>query len=163
MRLAVRELAGENGHQAGRQLLGQLYRQETGEALPPVSVTPGGKPYLENSPWHFSVSHTTRHVFCVLARKNVGLDAEELDRPIRQSLAEKILSPGEKAQFDRAEDKEKALLTFWVLKEAEAKRTGEGLRIYPNHTNFSLDDPRVQEIDRCLVAILTDEEETHAV
>ncbi len=93
----------------------------------------------------------------------MGLDAEELDRKIPLALAEKILSPGEKQQFDRAEDKEKALLTFWVLKEADAKRTGEGLRIYPNHTNFSLDDPRVQEIDRCLVAILTDEEEKYAL
>lgn len=163
MRLAYRELAGRTGHQAGRQLLEELYRQETGEALPPVSVTPRGKPYLENSPWHFSISHTSRHVFCVLAEENVGVDAEELDRPVSLTLAEKILSPGEKRQFDRAEDKGRALLTFWVLKEAEAKRTGEGLRIYPNHTNFSLEDSRVQEIGRCLVAVLTDEEDDHAL
>lgn len=163
MRLAYRELAGQPGHQAGRQLLEQLYRQETGEALPPVSVTAKGKPYFQNSPWHFSISHTARHVFCVLGKENVGLDAEELDRPISLSLAEKILSPEEKSQFDRAEEKKKALLTFWVLKEAEAKRTGEGLRIYPNHTNFSLGDPGVREIDGCLVAVLTDEEETHAL
>lgn len=163
MRLAFRERNGCDGHRLGRQLLEELYGQETGESLPPVSVTSRGKPYLENSAWHFSISHTPRHVFCALGRENMGLDAEELDRKIPLALAEKILSPGEKQQFDRAEDKEKALLTFWVLKEADAKRTGEGLRIYPNHTNFSLDDPRVQEIDRCLVAILTDEEEKYAL
>ena len=84
----------------------------------------------------------------------MGLDAEEADRKINLKLAEKILSPWEKQQFDAAENPEKALLTFWVLKEAEAKRTGEGLRGYPNHTNFSLDDPRVTELDGCLVAVM---------
>ncbi len=162
--IAYRELADCAGHQAGRQLLEEMYRQETGEALPPVSITPRGKPYFENSPWHFSISHTPRHVFCALARKNVGMDAEELNRSIPLSLADKILSPGEKRQFDRAEDKRRALLTFWILKEAEAKRSGEGLRVYPNHTDFSLDDPRVREIAGCLVAVLTDEQEgNHAL
>ena len=63
----------------------------------------------------------------------------------------------EKAQFDAASDKRKALLTFWVLKEAAAKRSGEGLRGYPNHTHFSLDDPRVTQIDGCIVAVLEGE------
>ena len=62
----------------------------------------------------------------------------------------------EKAQFDAAQEKNKALLTFWVLKEAEAKLSGEGLKIYPNHTNFSLDDPRVTQIADCLVAVMED-------
>ena len=42
-------------------------------------------------------------------------------------------------------------------KEAAAKLSGEGLRGYPNHTNFSLDDPRVQQIDGCLVAVIEGE------
>lgn len=69
-------------------------------------------------------------------------------------LAEKVLSPSEKAQFDAAADQRRALLTFWVLKEASVKLTGEGLRGYPNDTAFSLADSRVREIDGCLVAIL---------
>ena len=62
----------------------------------------------------------------------------------------------EKQQFDAAEDKRLALLRFWVLKEAAAKCSGEGLRGYPNHTLFSLDDPRVTEQDNCLVAVITE-------
>jgi len=152
------ELNGRTGHQAGRELLEEKYRACTGETPPPISVTPEGKPYWENSPWYFSISHTNRHAFCALAKVPVGIDAEELDRPMMLlSLAEKVLSPGEKAQFDRAEDKRRAFLTFWVLKEAAAKQSGEGLRIYPNHTNFSLKDPRVWEIDGCLVAVLIGE------
>ena len=84
----------------------------------------------------------------------MGLDAEELDRKVNLKLADKILSPGEKSRFEAAENKEKALLTFWVLKEAATKLSGEGLRGYPNHTDFALDDPRVTETDGCLVAVM---------
>ena len=94
----------------------------------------------------------------MLAEHNVGIDAEELDRNISLKLAEKILSPMEKAQYDAAPDKRRALLKFWVLKEAAAKLSGEGLRGYPDHTQFSLEDPRVTEIDGCLVAVLQDKE-----
>ena len=90
----------------------------------------------------------------MLSRNNVAIDAEELDRKIRLKLAEKILSPEEKTQFHAAKNQEKALLTFWVLKEAAAKLSGEGLRGYPNHTHFSLEDSRVTEMDGCIVAVL---------
>lgn len=153
MRFAFCELNGRTGHEAGRALLAQLYREETGQALPPIAKTHWGKPYFPDCPYHFSISHTPKHAFCVLSRENIAIDAEELDRPIRLALADKILSPSEKCQFDAASDKRRALLTFWVLKEAAAKLSGEGLRGYPNHTNFSLDDPRVQICGGCLVAI----------
>ena len=156
MRIASCALSGRSGHEAGRVLLAKLYREETGQPLPPITVTDRGKPCFEGSALHFSISHTRHHAFCVLSDRNVGLDAEELDREINLKLAEKILSPGEKAQFLRASDKRRALLTFWVLKEAAAKLSGEGLRGYPNQTSFSLDDPRVSEMEGCLVAVLTD-------
>ena len=135
-------------------LLKDLYREATGKDLPEIRITDRGKPYFPDRDWHFSISHTPKHAFCMLSRNNVGLDAEELDRKVNLKLAEKILSPEEKARFDAAENKEKALLTFWVLKEAAAKRSGEGLRGYPKHTNFTLEDPRVTETDGCLVAVM---------
>lgn len=154
MRLAFCTLDGCTGQEAGRALLAKLYREETGEGLPEIRITDRGKPYFENSVWHFSISHTPKHAFCVLAKNNLAIDAEELDRNINLRLAEKILSAPEKAQYDTAEDQRRALLTFWVLKEAAAKLTGEGLRGYPNHTKFSLEDPRVTQIDGCLVAVM---------
>ena len=147
-------LDGRTGHEAGRVLLAELYRRETGEALPPIVISPRGKPFFADSPWHFSISHTQKHAFCVLDRENIAIDAEELDRRVNPRLAERILSPGEKAQLDAAADRTRALLTFWVLKEAAAKLSGEGLRGFPNHTDFSLDDPRVRETEGCVVAIL---------
>ena len=154
MRLVFCALAGESGHDAGRRLLAEAYRAETGEALPEILTTDWGKPYFPDSPWYFSISHTPKHAFCVLSRNNIAIDAEESDRKIKLSLADKILSPWEKEQFDAANDKAQALLTFWVLKETEAKLSGQGLKGYPNHTNFSLEDPRVTQIAGCLVAVM---------
>lgn len=152
--LAGCELSGRTGHETGRQLLGDLYRQQTGSDLPEIAVTDRGKPYFPGENWHFSITHTKAHAFCALSRRPIGIDAEELDRDINLRLAEKILSPGEKRQFDAAPDRQRALLTFWVLKEADAKCNGEGLRGYPNHTDFSLDDPRVTEQHGCLLAVI---------
>ena len=157
MRIAHCRLNGMSGHEAGRQLLWQLYREETEEDLPEIRITDRGKPYFADSNLHFSISHTPNHAFCALSERTVGIDAEEEDRKINLKLAEKVLSPAEKIQFDASADQRKTLLTFWVLKEAAAKLTGEGLRGYPNHTNFSLDDSRVTEIDGCLVAVLEGE------
>lgn len=154
MRIGSCELLGRDGHAAGRVLLAEMYRAATGEEMPPILVADRGKPYFAAGEWYFSVSHTKRHAFCALSRRPVGIDAEELDRHIRLELADKILSPGEWIRFQEATDKQRALLTFWVLKEAAAKLTGEGLRGYPNHTDFRLDDPRVRELDGCLVAVM---------
>ena len=154
MILGFCELNGRSGHEAGRQLLAQLYREKTGKPLPEILVTDRGKPCFVDKSLHFSISHTKKHAFCALSENNIGIDAEELVRDINLRLAEKILSPGEKARFDAAEDKRRALLTFWVLKEAAAKLSGEGLRGYPDHTDFSLEDPGVTEISGCLVAVL---------
>ena len=150
------ELDGLTGHQRGRYLLRKLYRHRTGNSLPEIAVTERGKPYFVDVPMYFSISHTKRRAFCVLADQPVGIDAEEADRDIDLRLADKILSPAEKEQFDQTQDKRIALLKFWVLKEAAAKLSGEGLRGYPNHTSFSLEDPRVFEADGCIVAILTE-------
>ena len=154
MKIASCELKGKSGREAGRELLEALYFEETGAPLPPILVTERGKPYFAGSNLYFSISHTRYHAFCVLSRNNVGIDAEELGRDINLKLAEKILSPMEKAQYEAARDKSLALLTFWVLKEAAAKLSGEGLRGYPNHTNFSLEDPRVTELDGCILAVM---------
>ena len=148
------ELNGRSGHEAGRALLAELYRTHVGEILPEIAVTDRGKPYFVTGKWHFSITHTPRHAFCALSDSPVGIDAEELDRAVNLRLADKILSPSERMQFDTAQDKHLALLTFWVLKEAAAKQSGEGLRGYPDHTDFSLDDPRVIRREGCLLAVV---------
>ena len=156
-RLLAEPLEGRSPHEAGRHLLARLYAEAYGEPLPPIEKTPTGKPYFPGKQVYFSISHTKKNVFCVLADHPVGLDAEEMDRPVKLTLAKHILSPRELMQYEQAPDPRLALLTFWVLKEAGGKLTGEGIVGYPNHTDFNLNDPRVQQINGCLLAILEGE------
>ena len=150
MKLLYKRLEGQDGHTAGRELLETL----CGAPLPEIAYTKLGKPYFTDSDLHFSISHTPSHAFCVVSDRPVGIDAEETDRQIRLDLAKKLLSPTELEQFAQADDPRLALLKFWVLKEAAGKCTGKGLQPWPNRTSFSLNDPRIQEIDGCFVAII---------
>lgn len=150
MQLLYEQLNGADGHKAGLALLRKLY----GSPLPEIRRTKLGKPYFADSPLHFSVSHTKNYVFAAISENPIGIDAEETDRNIDLRLAEKILSPKEFTQFQKAEDKRLALLKFWVLKEAAGKCAGRGLQLWPNHTDFSLDDSRIQEISGCIVAVI---------
>ena len=150
MKLLYKQLNGADGHETGLALLEQLY----GGPLPEIRRTKLGKPYFVDCPLHFSISHTKNYVFVALSDKSIGIDAEEMDRDIKLSLAEKFLSPTEYAQFQNAQDQRLALLRFWVLKEAAGKCAGQGLQLWPNHTDFSLDDHRIQEISGCLVAVI---------
>lgn len=161
--LAWRRLDGKDGHREGRRLLRELYGENVGGEMPEILQAPGGKPKFADGQWHFSISHSQNHAFCVLADVPVGIDAEEVCRKVRPIVAEKALSPAEKAHYERATDKNRALLTFWVMKEAAAKLTGAGIGFHPNHTNFSPNDPAVQEIDGCLVAVLTQEDNENAL
>ena len=142
------------GHEAGRALLAQMYEAHRGREMPAVVLEARGKPRFAEDTLQFSISHTKGHVFCVLSDRPVGIDAEEMDRDIDLRLAEKILSPAEKARYLAAPDQREALLKLWVLKEAAAKRSGEGLRGYPNQTDLSPEDPRLKEIDGCYVAVV---------
>ncbi len=152
-------LDGRSGHQAGRALLQALYAEVAGEPMPSIAVDPGGKPRFVRGPWHFSVSHTKKRVVAALAPCPLGIDCEELDRIVPEKLAGRILSAGELGQYEVAPDKNRALLHFWVLKEAAAKCTGRGIQYPENQTNFTLSDPRVREEDGCLLAVITEEDD----
>ena len=154
MELRYQKLQGKSGHDAGRQLLREMYREKTGKPMPQILTAPRGKPYFAEGDLRFSISHTKNYVFCALSEKNIGIDAEEKDRKINLLLADKILSPKEKDRYKQAENKHHALLKLWVLKEASGKLTGEGINGFPNHTDFSPDDPRVMEIEDCFVAVM---------
>lgn len=152
MFLLYEALDGRNGHAVGRELLARLYRQVTGEKLPPIAVTPRGKPYFQGGDWHFSISHTDHFAFCVLSRHNIALDAEEKGRKVTPAMMEKFTSDTEKSRF--GDDSQDAFLRLWVLKEAQAKLTGRGMGNWLKATDFDPFDPRIQEINGCYVAVL---------
>ena len=154
MFLLYEALNGRSGHEVGRQLLEKLYIQATGKPLPPIAVTPRGKPYFPDGNWHFSISHTRNFAFCALSRKNIGLDAEEKGRAVSPVMIAKFTSDKEKARLGA--DPQDAFLRLWVLKEADAKRTGRGMGNWLKDTDFDPFDPRIQVINGCYVAVLED-------
>ena len=158
MFFAWESLNGRNGHDVGRALLVRLYHEAAGENCPEICTTSLGKPYFADSAWHFSISHTTDHVFCLLADHPVGIDAEEIGRRINPKLAAHYLSEAEQARL--GDDPADALLRLWVLKEATAKLSGKGIGNWLKTTNFDPYDPKIQIIDGCYVAIA---EVNHAV
>ena len=149
-------LNGLDSRVAGKLLLARMYEELTGLEMPPIEKASRGKPYFPGSDLYFSITHTKTTVFCAIADTEIGIDAEDLDRRVSPALADKILSPHEKQQYEAVPEQERneALLRFWVLKEAEAKCSGLGLRGYPDHTSFDLDDPRVQKLAGCMVAVI---------
>ena len=154
MFLLSEELNGRSGHEVGRELLARLYREATGEDLPPITTTENGKPYFPDSPWHFSISHTEHFAFCALSRHNIGLDVEEKGRAVSPAMIEKFTSDGEKGRL--GDDPQDAFLRLWVLKEALAKLTGRGMGNWLKNTDFDPFDRRIQEINGCYVAVLED-------
>ena len=148
-------LNGRSGHDVGRELLARLYLQATDRELPPIAITPQGKPYFPDGQWHFSISHTKKFAFCVLSQRNVGLDAEEKGRPVSSTMLEKFLSDNEKARL--GDDRQDTFLRLWVLKEAQAKLTGRGMGNWMKNTDFNPFDQRIQEINGCYVAVLEEE------
>ena len=151
-------LNGSTGHEAGRALLRRMYERMFGAPMPALRISERGKPYFPGNPVYFSITHTPHHAFCVFSDCPVGIDAEEADRKINLRLAGKVLSPADKIRFDAAENREEALLRLWVLKEALVKCSGDGLRGYPNFTDFSPNDPRIQCREGCFVAVISKED-----
>ena len=155
-------LNGLDSRVAGKLLLKQMYEALTGgEEMPEIGKTPRGKPYFLTGSLHFSITHTKTRVFCAISDKPVGIDAEDLNRQLNPNLAEKILSPTELAIYNAApaRDRNEILLRLWVMKEAEVKCSGLGLRGYPNHTDYRPDDPRITISDGCVIAVIEGENE----
>ena len=51
------------------------------------------------------------------------------------------------AQYQAAADPQVAFFSFWTLKEAWAKYTGNGLGGFPNYTHFGLSPPAMSGLD----------------
>ena len=149
MKLLWQRLDGRDAHEAGRALLAQLV-----DPMPEIALTERGKPYFVTGELHFSISHTKNHVFCAVSYRNIGIDAESCNRPVRESLAKKVLSPSEYARWEQSSDRQGAFLRLWVLKESYAKLTGRGLGDYLYETDFDPEDQRVTVIDGCFVAVM---------
>ena len=100
--------------------------REQGFALPKLAQSETGKPYFKDFPLHFNLSHTDTLVCAALSAFPVGIDAQTLTTA-SDAVARRVLSENELQLLAAAEDKAVVFTRLWTMKEAFAKRTGEGL------------------------------------
>lgn len=87
-----------------------------------------GKPYLQGTPLHFSLSHTNDAFLLGVYRfQEIGIDLEGNVSPYKiDSLAEYAFSPDERNLLDQFPGTA-SFLKIWTMKEAYLKATGIGM------------------------------------
>ena len=140
--VATRETTRPLAH----NLLLHAWCQNRTGPMPPVQYTDVGKPFFAGNPLFFSLSHTRTLALCAVSDSPVGADCETI-RSLSCKAIERVLSPSELAQYQAAADPQVAFFSFWTLKEAWAKYTGNGLGGFPNYTHFELSPPAMSGLD----------------
>jgi len=83
-----------------------------------------GKPYLVNSPYHISLSHSYDYAAVMIGKdRSVGVDIEQIKTKIHR-IQQKFLSPPELAQ-PNVKDDTNGLYVCWCVKEAVYKWYGK--------------------------------------
>ncbi|HRY16686.1 MAG TPA: 4'-phosphopantetheinyl transferase superfamily protein [Candidatus Competibacteraceae bacterium] len=114
-----------------RELLGAYLDQPA--AFIRFSHGPRGKPTLTDqriNKLHFNLSHSSDRVLYAIARREVGVDVETLDRRLDYAaVAERICASREWAAFQGVSPEQTREMFFacWTRKEAVAKAIGDGL------------------------------------
>lgn len=133
-------------HFAGRNLLPELY---PGFPLSEIRIAETRKPFLENDPYHFSISHCGDFAAAIVSsNRQVGVDIE-LVTPKIERVADKFLTPAEKSILARGHFSPFAfrqhLTRLWSAKEAIFKWYGAGQVDFRQHiqlvTDVVLADP----------------------
>jgi len=99
--------------------------------IPPQDLRIGtdknGKPFFENAPLHFNLSHSDSAVVAAFAGFPVGIDIESPGRSRRfVDIARRYFHPAEADRLVRSGG-EREFLRLWSAKEAMLKLSGEGL------------------------------------
>lgn len=87
----------------------------------------GGKPYFENYPYYFNLSHSGDYVVCALSEREVGIDIQEHRGAALERVAQRYFSPAEVFALMQAQDRAALFFRLWARKEAYGKLIGKGI------------------------------------
>jgi len=89
-----------------------------------------GKPYFEDYPFHFNLSHSGGYVLCAVSDVEIGADIQQM-RPVDElRLAERFFHKSECRELELCSEKaqrNRLFFRMWVRKEACGKLDGRGL------------------------------------
>jgi 4'-phosphopantetheinyl transferase len=111
---------------AGRTLLRQLLAAYLGTdpASIPIEIDRFGKPFIDENPIHFNISHSDEIFLLGFSRSPVGVDVERI-RPVEQELAG-YFTAAERSALAASNDREALFFDYWTRKEAVLKALGTG-------------------------------------
>ncbi len=139
--LRYKHLKGQIQCGLGYILLIHALREEgVFKEMPEFSYNEHDKPFLKNYPgWYFNISHSKTAVCCVLSRKEMGIDIEEVGE-YKESLAAYICNDKELESLHDSENKADDFYKLWTRKEAVFKMIGSGIT---NDIKDILDTPYI--------------------
>lgn len=112
-------------HLAGRLLLKELYPDFPLEL---IKIADTKKPFLENEPYHFSISHCGVYAAVLVSKRyRVGVDVELVNDKIEQ-IQQKFISKGEFQMLNKqvSMTNVQCLTLCWSVKESVYKWWGRG-------------------------------------
>jgi phosphopantetheine--protein transferase-like protein len=95
------------------------------------TIDKNGKPFLLDSPWYFSISHSEDLCGFAISQKPIGLDIQMAgDGKSAEKLIKRFFHPSESAYFSQQDEngKREVFYRLWVIKESWGKAKGTGLQ-----------------------------------
>lgn len=118
-----------------------LLKKTLGEHVS-IDYTSNGKPVLQNSSNHISISHSADFACIFISEQRIGIDIEQGNRNIDR-IADRFLHPDEKKHITQLTDSQLGKIVYWSAKEAVFKCSdAHGIRFNEqiNIRNFSPED-----------------------
>ncbi len=138
--LVVRGERKKAEHKNGLAVLDFALRETCGIDLSRQTIEKGlhGKPYFaDRSDIHFNISHSGDLAAAAVCEYPVGVDIQ-VYRPVKDSLIKKLCSDTELQYIRSSDDKSRAFLQLWTLKESYIKATGDGMSFPMDEINFDI-------------------------
>jgi len=137
---------------SARILLRLALSRACGDDLPPAAwqfrIGTGGKPEVADGlpRLHFNVAHSEELAVVTVSRQRpLGVDVEELDQDVSETMIEAFLAPSEqRALASLTGRRANHFLRFWTLKEAYTKLIGNGLSADFSRIEFEIAQPMLR-------------------
>ncbi len=125
---------------AGVLLKLALEESGLGDKMDQIETGAHGKPYLKQTDFHFSLSHSGHYTICAFSSAPIGADLQQIKETLPQRTT-RILSDSEKEYLDQLPETERSQLFYrlWARKESLIKWDGRGLQLPMEQLSFVQD------------------------
>ncbi len=131
-----------------------------------ISIGANGKPYIENSPVYFNISHSGDMVVCAFDKNPIGIDVEKI-KNIDLKIGKRVFCDkelqylfGHSAPFDFTKTADKEILIrffeLWTVKEAYLKFKGIGIAIDLKNLNIDRKNVKAEIFNDYVISVYTE-------